>query len=176
MASAVVACVGDVMLDSFVYGEVSRISPEAPIPVLRVERCHSMLGGAGNAARNVSALGCRMRFFSATGDDDEASRVRELLHTLSGSRAFLETERGRQTPVKTRYVAHGQQLLRSDSETTTAVNQETAERLLTAFSSTVAECSVVLLSDYAKGVLNGVVASEFIATARNAGVPVIVDP
>src|ERR1700722_15871278 len=77
MASAVVACAGDVMLDSFVHGEVSRISPEAPIPVLRIERSQSMLGGAGNAVRNLSALGCQVRFFSATGDDAGAVKIRE---------------------------------------------------------------------------------------------------
>jgi D-beta-D-heptose 7-phosphate kinase/D-beta-D-heptose 1-phosphate adenosyltransferase len=176
MASAVVACAGDVMLDSFIYGEVSRISPEAPIPVLRVERCQSMLGGAGNAARNLSALGCQVRFFSATGDDGEASRVRELLQALPGSRTRLESEPGRQTSVKTRYVAHGQQLLRADNETTTAVSPKTAARMLAAFTEALAECSVALLSDYAKGVLNGAAAGEFIAAARNAGVPVIVDP
>ena len=122
------------MLDSFVYGEVSRISPEAPIPVLRIERCQMMLGGAGNAARNLSALGCQVRFFSAGGDDAEAGRIRELLDALPDSRAFLERERGRQTPVKTRYVAHGQQLLRADNETATAVSRETLEKLLAAFS------------------------------------------
>ncbi len=164
------------MLDAFIYGDVSRISPEAPIPVLRIERCQSMLGGAGNAVRNLSALGCAVRFFSVTGDDADAAKVRELLDSLPGSRACLEREHGRQTPVKTRYVAHGQQLLRADSETTTAVNSETAKKLLGEFAGGLPECSVVLLSDYAKGVMNGAVAQQFIAIAREAGKPVIVDP
>ena len=176
MASAVVACAGDVMLDSFVHGEVSRISPEAPIPVLRIERSQSMLGGAGNAVRNLDALGCGVRFFSVTGDDAEAAKILELLAALPGNRSFLECEPGRRTPVKTRFVAHGQQLLRADSETTAAVSRKTAEKLLAAFSGALPECSVVLLSDYAKGVLNGAVAQEFIAAARAAGKPIIVDP
>lgn len=164
------------MLDSFVHGEVSRISPEAPIPVLRIERCHSMLGGAGNAVRNLDALGCGVRFFSVTGDDAEAATIRGLLDVLPGNRFCLESEAGRRTPVKTRYVAHGQQLLRADSETAAAVSRGTAEKLLAAFSAALPECSVVLLSDYAKGVLNGALAQEFIAAARAAGKPIIVDP
>ena len=176
MASAVVACTGDVMLDSFVHGEVSRISPEAPIPVLRIERCQSMLGGAGNAVRNLGALGCEVRFFSVTGDDAEAANIRGLLAALPGNRSFLESEPGRRTPVKTRYVAHGQQLLRADSEDTAAVSRGTAEKLLAAFCRVLPECSVALLSDYAKGVLNGAFAQEFIGAARAARKPVVVDP
>jgi D-beta-D-heptose 7-phosphate kinase/D-beta-D-heptose 1-phosphate adenosyltransferase len=176
MASAVVACAGDVMLDSFVHGEVSRISPEAPIPVLRIDHCQSMLGGAGNAVRNLGALGCEVRFFSVTGEDAEATDIRRLLADLPGNRSVLESEQGRQTPVKTRYVAHGQQLLRTDNETTAAVSPRTADKVLAAFSAALPECSVALLSDYAKGVLNGTFAQEFIAAARAAGKPVIVDP
>lgn len=176
MASAVVACAGDVMLDSFVYGQVSRISPEAPIPVLHVERSRSMLGGAGNAVRNLSALGCTVRFFSVTGDDPEAAKIRGLFQELPGTRAVLEAEPGRQTPVKTRYVAHGQQLLRADSESAEAISGATAQKLLSGLAASISECSVMLLSDYAKGVLNGAVAGEFIGAARAAGIPVIADP
>lgn len=176
MAAAVVACAGDVMLDSFVHGEVSRISPEAPIPVLHITHCDSMLGGAGNAARNLSALGCQVRFFSATGSDAEAAAIRDLLNALPGSRSFLEAERGRQTPVKTRYVAQGQQLLRADNETVAPVAAETARKLLDAFRAAIPECSVALLSDYAKGVINGELARELIAAARGAGKLVVVDP
>jgi D-beta-D-heptose 7-phosphate kinase/D-beta-D-heptose 1-phosphate adenosyltransferase len=123
MASATVVCAGDVMLDSFVYGEVSRISPEAPIPVLRIKRCQSMLGGAGNAVRNLVALGCPVRFFSVTGNDSEAARIRDLLEELPGTSAVLEREPGRQTSVKTRYLSHGQQLLRTDNETAVTVSR-----------------------------------------------------
>jgi D-beta-D-heptose 7-phosphate kinase / D-beta-D-heptose 1-phosphate adenosyltransferase len=176
MSSAMVVCAGDVMLDSFVHGEVSRISPEAPIPVLRVKRCQSMVGGAGNAVRNLAALGCAVRFFSVTGDDIEAGNIRDLLGELPENCAVLEREPGRQTPVKTRYLAHGQQLLRADSETAAPVTAETHEKLLAAFSEALPACSIVLLSDYAKGVLNDGYAQEYIAAARTAGKPVVVDP
>jgi D-beta-D-heptose 7-phosphate kinase/D-beta-D-heptose 1-phosphate adenosyltransferase len=176
LASAVIACVGDVMLDCWVQGEVGRISPEAPIPVLRVARSQRMPGGAGNAARNLSALGCRVRFFSAAGDDAEAGDISELLKSLPGVKAFVEREPGRQTPVKTRYIANGQQLLRADTETTGPFRPATAANLLAAFFASVPACSIVLLSDYAKGVLDGPLAQEFIGAARAAGKPVIVDP
>ncbi len=180
MASAQIVCAGDVMLDSFVHGEVSRISPEAPIPVLRIKRCQSMLGGAGNAVRNLVSLGCAVRFFSVTGDDTEAGNIRDLLDELPGTCAVLERDPGRQTPVKTRYLAHGQQLLRTDSETAVSVSAETHRKLLgefsAALSATAPACSIVLLSDYAKGVLNGEYAQEYIAAARAAGKPVVVDP
>lgn len=176
LASAVIACAGDVMLDRFVRGEVSRISPEGPIPVLRIERCESMLGGAGNAVRNLNALGCRVRFFSATGDDEEATVICGLLDDLPHVVSVLECEAGRQTSVKTRYVAHGQQLLRADRETTAPVDRLVAEKLLAVFSAAMADCSAVLLSDYAKGLMHGAIAGEFIAAARAAGRPVIVDP
>ncbi len=176
LSSAVVVCAGDVMLDSFVYGEVSRISPEAPIPVLRTGRRQSMLGGAGNAVRNLSALGCGVRFFSATGNDPEAKEISRLIADLPGTCATLQAEPGRQTPTKTRYIAQGQQLLRADNESTDPVKPQTAETLLAAFTAALDRCSVVLLSDYAKGLLNGSHAQEFILAARAAGKPVIVDP
>ena len=106
--------------------------------------------------------------------------IRALLQELPGNCAVLEREPGRQTPVKTRYLAQGQQLLRTDSETAVPVSAGTHEKLLAAFSEAVSavhpECSVVLLSDYAKGVLNGDYAQEYIAAARAAGKPVVVDP
>ncbi len=176
LASAVVACVGDVMLDAFVYGEVSRISPEAPVPVLGIQRSNSMLGGAGNAARNISSLGSKVWLFSATGDDAAAEQISQLLDVLRGARRFLERDRERQTSVKTRYVAHGQQLLRTDSETTAAVSPQTAGDLLAAFRGALPDCSAALICDYAKGVLNGDAAQDFISSARQAGKPVVVDP
>ena len=176
MASATVVCAGDVMLDSFVHGEVNRISPGAPIPVLRIERCRQMLGGAGNAVRNLAALGCTVRFLSATGDDAEAGQIGQLLAALPAVTAVLEPEQGRQTPVKTRYVAHGQQLLRTDHETAAPVTPATGARILAAFSAALPGCSIVLLSDYAKGLLNGDNAQGFIKAARAAGKQVVVDP
>lgn len=173
---AVIACVGDVMLDEFVYGDVGRISPEAPVPVLHVQRSRSMLGGAGNAARNLSSLGCGVCFFSVTGDDPEAGQIGNLLAELPRTERFLARDAGRQTSVKRRYIARGQQLLRADRETAAAVGAEAGRALLDAFREALPRCSAVLISDYAKGVLNGDAAQALIALARAAGKPVVVDP
>jgi D-beta-D-heptose 7-phosphate kinase/D-beta-D-heptose 1-phosphate adenosyltransferase len=180
MGAAVVGCVGDIMLDRFVYGDVSRISPEAPIPVLRIgteERAQqSMLGGLGNVVRNLGALGCGIRLFSITGDDAAGREIDALVKAVPRCDAFLLREASRCTPVKIRYIARGQHLLRVDRETTEIAGEEVVEALLARFAAHVAECSIVFLSDYAKGVLQGDHAQAFIRVAREAGKSVIVDP
>jgi len=174
--SAVIACVGDLMLDHFIYGDVQRISPEAPIPVLRVESQQSMLGGMGNVVRNLGALGCSIRVFSVIGDDATGQEVHSLLRAVPKSETHLVAEPGRKTPVKVRYVANGQQLLRADNETSHAISRESFQNLLAAFENGIADCAVVVLSDYSKGMLAGHFASEFIRIARQQGKRVVVDP
>ena len=176
LPNAVVGCVGDIMLDRFVYGEVSRISPEAPVPVLHVGPQRSMLGGLGNVVRNLGALGCGIRLFSITGEDAASAEVRALVQEVAGCEAYLLNEAGRRTPVKVRYIADGQQLLRADQETTDIVEPSVFEALLKQFEAHVAECSIVFLCDYAKGVLKGSNAQALIRAARAAGKPVVVDP
>ncbi len=174
--AAVVGCVGDLMLDHFIYGEVSRISPEAPIPVLRVDSQRSMLGGLGNVVRNLGALGCSIRVFSVTGDDPAGADVQNLLHAVPNCETHLLREAGRKTPVKVRYIAHSQQLLRADNETTNAVAPASLRATLDAFESAIQACTVIVLSDYAKGMLTGDLASEFIRIANAHRKPVIIDP
>jgi D-beta-D-heptose 7-phosphate kinase/D-beta-D-heptose 1-phosphate adenosyltransferase len=174
--SAVVGCVGDLMLDHFIYGQVSRISPEAPIPVLRIESQQSMLGGLGNVVRNLGALGCGIHVFSVRGEDAAGQEVDALLRAVPRCETHLITEAGRKTPVKVRYIAQGQQLLRADNETTHAVARQSLDGTLQAFEAAVSACTVVVLSDYSKGMLAGAFASEFIQMARARGKAVIVDP
>ncbi len=178
--SAVVGCAGDIMLDRFVYGGVSRISPEAPIPVLHIGPHHSsqqsMLGGLGNVIRNLGALGCGIRLFSITGKDAAGAEVEALVKEVPRCEAYLLSEPSRSTPVKIRYIAHSQQLLRVDQETTDIAGPEVFQALLAHFEAHVAECSIVFLSDYAKGMLKGSHAQEFIRIAKAAGKPVVVDP
>ena len=171
-----VGCVGDIMLDHFVYGGVSRISPEAPIPVIRVDSQQSMLGGLGNVVRNLGALGCGIKVFSVTGDDPAGGEVGTLLQAVPGCETHLLGEAGRKTPVKVRYIAHGQQLLRADNESTQPISKESLDRLLERFEASVLGCSIVILSDYSKGTLSGDLAREFIRVARAQGKRVIVDP
>ncbi|MBB4286695.1 D-glycero-beta-D-manno-heptose-7-phosphate kinase [Roseospira goensis] len=176
LSAARVLCVGDVMLDRYVHGAVDRVSPEAPIPVLRIQRETAMLGGAGNVARNLVGLGADVVFLSVGGDDTAGAEVRAMLDALPGVETVLVTEPGRPTTLKTRFVAGGQQLLRADAEHTTPVTEAGAGRLLAAARDHLAGCGAVVLSDYGKGVLTPAVTAELIALARAAGVPVIVDP
>jgi D-beta-D-heptose 7-phosphate kinase/D-beta-D-heptose 1-phosphate adenosyltransferase len=161
------ACVGDLMLDRYVYGEVTRISPEAPIPVLATRRRTAMPGGVGNVARNVAALGGIARLGAVAGRDAAGDELAALIAAEPGVEDVVERRDGVATIVKTRFVAGGQQLLRLDEEAP-AVMGEGSE----AFSG----ASVILLSDYAKGVVSDLLIGEALAAAEAGGAPVIVDP
>lgn len=176
MRGARVLCVGDVMLDRFVYGDVERISPEAPIPVMRIQRETSMLGGAGNVVRNMVALGARPVFVSVVGDDGAAREIVGLISALGGVEPCLVAEPGRQTTIKMRYIAGSQQLLRADRETTAAISDSCTTQVIERIAAALPKVDVVVLSDYGKGVLNARVLDSTIQAARAAGKPVIVDP
>jgi rfaE bifunctional protein kinase chain/domain len=163
--------VGDVMLDRYWFGEVSRISPEAPVPVVKVERIEERLGGAANVARNAAAVGARTALLSVVGDD-EAGRSLSRLLAEGDIDAGLHVDRNIDTTVKLRVIGRQQQLLRIDFETTPS--HEILQAKLAEFESRVAESDVVILSDYGKGGLTHI--SEMIRLARAAGKPVLVDP
>ncbi|ODT88082.1 D-glycero-beta-D-manno-heptose 1-phosphate adenylyltransferase [Phenylobacterium sp. SCN 70-31] len=176
IAGRKVVCVGDLMVDRFVYGAVSRVSPEAPIPVLAKTRDIEMLGGAGNVARNVSALGGTAALIGLVGDDavgEDAMRLVEAEAPAVDGR--LVRDAGRPTTLKTRFVSGGQQLLRVDVEESRPVTGEAEQRLAQALQAASDGARVILLSDYGKGVVTDAV----IAAARNAaarvGARVIVD-
>lgn len=176
LGRARVALAGDVMLDRFVYGHVERISPEAPIPVLRVDDERVMPGGAGNVARNLAALGAEVAFLSAVGGDEAGTELKAALSAEAGIEAMLTVVPGRATTVKTRFVAMSQQILRADRETTQPLDKASAEALLAALTAALKGRQVLILSDYGKGVLTPGFARGAIAAARAAGIPVIVDP
>ncbi|KZB66652.1 bifunctional heptose 7-phosphate kinase/heptose 1-phosphate adenyltransferase [Thalassospira lucentensis] len=176
LPNAKVLCIGDVMLDRFVYGSVTRISPEAPIPIIRVERESAMLGGAGNVTRNATALGASVRFLSLVGDDLPGREVIEYVANDKGVEPYIQIERNRPTTIKTRYIAGGQQLLRSDNETTATLAAATISNLSALAAQLAPDVSAIVLSDYGKGVLHGDVVATTITAARKAGKPVIVDP
>jgi D-beta-D-heptose 7-phosphate kinase / D-beta-D-heptose 1-phosphate adenosyltransferase len=168
--------VGDVMLDRFVYGDVDRVSPEAPVPVLGIQREEAMLGGAGNVARNVSALGAKVDLIGLCGDDDAGRAVHEMLSDLSGVEPRLVVDAARASSVKTRFVAGNQQLLRTDIDDPQPVAAQSLQAIIAATSEGLAQADVLVLSDYAKGVLADNVLEAIISAARTAGVPVIADP
>ncbi|WP_269513526.1 D-glycero-beta-D-manno-heptose 1-phosphate adenylyltransferase [Brevundimonas subvibrioides] len=163
-----VACVGDLMLDRYVYGDVSRISPEAPIPVLRSRRTVAMPGGVGNVARNVAALGGRARLGGVTGADAAGAELAQLVATEARIEDFTVRTEVAGTIVKTRYVSGGQQLMRLDEE----------EPAVGAFErdDVFSGASAILLSDYAKGVITERLIRSALWAAQNGGSVVIVDP
>src|ERR1700722_19137152 len=168
--------IGDVMLDRYVYGEVERISPEAPVPILAIEREIAIAGGAGNVVRNLTALGAAVAFISVVGDDQAGSDLTALIGGQPNIEPWLLVQGGRITTLKTRYLSAGQQLLRADREETSPIHPRLAERLIRIAHDAMAATSVTVLSDYGKGLLSGGVAAQLIAGAREAGRPVIVDP
>jgi len=173
---ASVLVVGDAMLDRTVHGTVTRISPEAPVPVLSVEREVATPGGAGNVVRNVTALGAACAFLSVVGDDQPGSDLTGLIGGQPGVEPWLLVQGGRATTTKTRFIAAGQQLLRADQEVAEPVHPRLADRLVRIAQDTVAATKVMVLSDYRKGVLAGDVAPRLIAAAHAAGRRAVVDP
>lgn len=173
---AKVVCVGDVMLDRFVYGDVSRVSPEAPIPVCRVMNETAMLGGAGNVVRNLVSVGASVAFVSVTGDDDIARDIDVLLRDLTGVTPTLIHEKDRPTTSKIRYVAGGQQLLRADREVTTPITDDVADAVFLAVETALKDAGALIVSDYGKGTVTEDLVARLIAAAAAAGKPVIVDP
>lgn len=171
-----VLCVGDVMLDRYVYGEVERVSPEAPIPVLRVREERAMLGGAGNVARNLAALGARVSFVSVTGADEAAAEIAHMLEALPQIEARLVGDAARCSTVKTRYVGMNQQMLRADHETVANLSLARQEDVLRHIRALLPAAQVLVLSDYGKGVLTAAVCRAAIEEARDMNIPVIVDP
>ena len=176
LAQAKVLVVGDVMLDQFIAGSVDRISPEGPIPVLKVAHETTLLGGAGNVFRNLDALGVAAYLAGAVGDDAAGHAVEGLAAMAAQGQSDLTVVAERETTVKERYLASGQQLLRVDRETKSALPAEAEAVLLAAAQKRMAECDAVVLSDYGKGVLTASGLAQLIAAARAEGLPVVVDP
>jgi len=176
LANASALVIGDVMLDRYVYGAVSRVSPEAPVAILREEREVAVPGGAGNVVRNMTALGAAVAFISVVGDDQAGSDLTGLIGGQPNVEPWLLVEGGRTTTVKTRYIAAGQQLLRADREQTEAIDARLTERILRIARDAIAATSVTVLSDYRKGLLAPGLPEQLVAAARAAGRRIIVDP
>ncbi|ABA04333.1 D-alpha,beta-D-heptose 7-phosphate 1-kinase [Nitrobacter winogradskyi Nb-255] len=173
-----VLCVGDLMLDEFVYGEISRISPEAPAPVIAVQRSETNVGGAGNVARNIAALGARCIFVGLAGEDDAGARLRDTLSRERLIEPLLISDPARSTTRKVRFVSEhfSTHMLRADWETLAPASGEVEQALIDAILPQLPCADIVLLSDYAKGVLTTRVIRSVIDGARRLGKRVIVDP
>jgi D-beta-D-heptose 7-phosphate kinase/D-beta-D-heptose 1-phosphate adenosyltransferase len=178
MTRQTILCVGDLMLDEFVYGEVWRISPEAPAPVIAVQRSETDVGGAGNVARNIAALGARCLFVGLTGDDDAGKILRAELARESLIESVLVCDPARPTTRKVRFVAEhsSTHMLRADWELARPVSTGIEQQLIDAVLPLLPRADIVLLSDYAKGVLTARVIRNVIDAAKKLGKRVIVDP
>jgi rfaE bifunctional protein kinase chain/domain len=166
-----VLIVGDIMLDRYWFGDVSRISPEAPVPVVRVERREERLGGAANVARNAAALGARTGLLGVVGADEAGTMLESMLADI-GIASYLSRDPDISTIIKLRVIGRQQQLLRIDFEE--APSDTVLRDKLTRFNTLLPDYDLVVLSDYAKGALVNV--RDMIAAARALGKPVLVDP
>ncbi len=176
-----VLLVGDLILDRYVYGDAERISPEAPVPVLRVVETHDAVGGSGNVAACLRALGCEVSCCGVTGADAHGETLRPLLENLGVDTSGVAIDENRPTTTKTRMVGlaqhrHRQQLLRVDEEDASPLLAAAAQALLDKVLARIDSCDVVCLEDYDKGVVSEAVAQKIIAKAQKAGKPVLVDP
>ena len=164
------------MLDRYLWGRVDRISPEAPVPVVEVERETDSLGGAGNVAANLVRLGARPVLIGVVGSDDAGNRLRSALAERGVNSSRVLEDSSRPTTVKTRIVAHAQQVVRADRESRTDVAGETLARLIARIKDEVPRCEALVVSDYGKGVVHPGTLEVVLGVTRRSGIPACVDP
>ena len=175
-AGVTVLCVGDIMLDRFLRGDVERISPEAPIPVIRLRETREMLGGCANVAHNVAALGGRAILIGLLADDDSGRAIRRLAAATPGIVPAFVITTARPTICKSRYMAATQQVVRADEESALPLQPQEEQDLLEAATAAIKEVGAVLLSDYGKAVMSPAIIAHLVALAGARAIPVFVDP
>ncbi|MEW6220341.1 MAG: D-glycero-beta-D-manno-heptose-7-phosphate kinase [Thermodesulfobacteriota bacterium] len=168
--------VGDVIVDHFIWGQVSRISPEAPVPVVNVRRESLLLGGAANVLHNIRALGGQACLCGVVGSDPAGDRLFELLDAIDAPATAILRHPDRPTSIKTRVIAHHQQVVRFDRETCADLDPASAAALLAMIGHALGQVQVVIVSDYGKGVVTGDLMAGLVPMARAKGIPVVVDP
>jgi D-glycero-beta-D-manno-heptose-7-phosphate kinase len=167
---------GDVMLDEFVWGDVTRISPEAPVPVVDIRRESVHLGGAANVLANLVALGTRSSVVGVTGNDSANERLRAELKAVGAANDTLIVDESRPTTLKTRIIAHSQLVVRADRERRDPIHSQTEERIIEVLKGAIAEADAFVVSDYDKGAVTPRVLAEILPLAYKRGIPVLIDP
>ncbi len=168
--------IGDLMIDHYLWGNCERISPEAPVQVVAIDKETSALGGAGNVVHNLSALGAKIDVISVVGDDANAKELRALLHDIRLSDDLLYTQHGRNTSKKSRIIASQQQVVRYDKESTEDISLTMQNTIIRQLEETIASYDIILLSDYGKGVLTPALTQAIIQLANTQHIKVLVDP
>ncbi|MBS1487926.1 MAG: D-glycero-beta-D-manno-heptose-7-phosphate kinase [Bacteroidetes bacterium] len=171
-----VLIIGDVMLDSHIWGSADRISPEAPVPVVQVKKKDFRLGGAGNVAVNIAALGAEAVLCAFVGDDDSGQRIHQLMEELGMTRDGIVVSTHRPSTVKTRVIASHQQVVRIDEESDLEAHPEEEKQLWQRIEKLLPTCQVVIFEDYDKGVLNDHIIAKTVALASQLKIPTVVDP
>jgi D-beta-D-heptose 7-phosphate kinase/D-beta-D-heptose 1-phosphate adenosyltransferase len=176
MGKARILILGDIMLDEYLYGSVSRISPEAPVPVVEISDEQLRLGGAANVANNIAALGNTPYLVGTVGEDDGSVKLSQLLKQKNIAREFLINDRTRRTTIKTRIIAHSQQVVRADREDALEISDDTEKIILDKLISLADKIDAVIISDYGKGVITSSLLDKIIPLCREKDIFVGVDP
>lgn len=171
-----VLVVGDIMLDQYLWGRVERISPEAPVPVVKVEKTSLAVGGAANVAANVAGLGAEVFLAGVVGDDEEGRQVKRNITEAGICADYVLKIKSSPTIIKTRVVAHSQHVVRIDREYPLVLNKKEENKLLSLITTLIDKSDVLLISDYSKGLLSEKFLKETIAAAKLKKLPVVVDP
>ena len=171
-----VLVVGDLMLDTYLWGEINRISPEAPVPIVEVKKIEYNPGGAANVALNLASLGCKVSLIGLIGTDAEGTILKNLLDQRNIICTDLVISKSRPTTVKSRIIAHNQQVVRADREMNKDLSESSNNNLIKSVKAIIEDVDAVILGDYNKGVLNLISVKAIIDAANNAGKPVYVDP
>jgi len=171
-----VLIIGDLMIDSYTWGRVSRISPEAPVPIVNVIRRESRLGGAGNVVLNIASLGATAVICSVIGDDAPGRELQKIILDSNLSTEGLIVEPGRMTTVKERIIAGSQQVVRVDSETESSISSSSQKALLAHIKDSISDVDVIIFEDYDKGVLSSELIQSVISMAKENNIPTVVDP
>lgn len=171
-----VLIVGDVMLDSYIWGAVERISPEAPVPIVNVKKKDFRLGGAGNVALNLSSLGAKPILCSLIGDDEDGKKLLQRLEEGGISKEGIVMSSHRPTTVKTRIIASHQHVVRVDEELDAVANAAEEDQLWAKIQQLISKCQVVIFEDYDKGVLNASLIRKTVELAKKLTIPTVVDP
>jgi rfaE bifunctional protein kinase chain/domain len=171
-----VLIIGDVMLDSYIWGAVDRISPEAPVPIVTVKKKDFRLGGAANVALNVASLGAKPILCALIGDDDDGKKLIQRLDEGKISKEGIVVSAHRPTTVKTRIIASAQHVVRVDEESDKVVNEQEEIELMKRIEKLLPSCQVVVFEDYDKGVLNASIIAKTVLLANKNSIPTVVDP